>query len=173
MLESCSFGIVMQLDNMKVFWRLLFIQVYITLPKGILKMDKVINSILCILSQLKIQNISHMIVYACNPNTLGRSGVQGQLGLYDCLKTTTNLRSYVTIYHYVNLCGPLGNVANELMFYSQWSAALDPTIPGMELTASSAIAVWCMERRRAHRPVPHATQWFIKHKSIFFWSAKL
>lgn len=45
MLESCSVGIAMQFSNMKMFWRLVYIQVYLTLLKGVLKMDKVVNSI--------------------------------------------------------------------------------------------------------------------------------
>lgn len=45
MLESCSVGIVVQFFNMKMFWRLVYIRVYLTLLKGVLKMDKVVNSI--------------------------------------------------------------------------------------------------------------------------------
>lgn len=45
MLESCSVGIAMQFSNMKMFWRLVYIQVYLTLLKGVLKMNKVVNSI--------------------------------------------------------------------------------------------------------------------------------
>ena len=60
MLESCSVVIVVQFSNMKMFWRLVYIQVYLTLLKGVRKMGMVVNSILHILPQLKIKNISQI-----------------------------------------------------------------------------------------------------------------
>lgn len=111
MLESCSVGIVMSFDKMKMFWRLVYIWVYLTLPKGTIKMDKVVNSIIDILLQLELKSIRQ--TWWCIPVIpILWEDQELKVNLdYECLKTTTKLRLCDSL-HGVNLCNPMGNVAH-------------------------------------------------------------
>lgn len=83
---------------MKMFWRLVYIRVYLTLPKGTLKMDKVVNSIIDILLQLELKNIRQ--TWWCIP-VIPVLWEDQELKVnldYECLKTTTKLTLCVTVY---------------------------------------------------------------------------